>query len=739
MQSTWTLRAQGSSIGMIADEVEMRRAVELFADPDNGFELRALPTGVRRTFKGDNVEDICKAAGELPSGFGIYFTVNPIPSTLNKSAADKDVLCRRWIYFDVDPKKAEADNPSTDVEKGATSEVCDSLVGYLSDRGWPSPVVVDSGNGYGVYYRCNLPNDPLTLQTLRKLFSVLAVKFTGEKGTFDKKVHNASRVAKLPGTWARKGVQSDDRPHRPCKLVFVPEAIHSVTSQLLAETVDRDDEAKQSLPSPSINGTHTHKKGSSGASRDEAYARTAFDSECARVSLSRSPSQGGDGRNNSLFRAAAALGNFIASGLLERGEVERRLYEAACAADLHKDNAGERGILSTLQRGIDTGMQTPRAAPEDTSPRAKIGKAQQTSALLDPNEPLTVKLSKVTPLRVEWLVKDRIPKRFITIFAGRTGVGKSFVSHDLIAKLSQGQEIPFSGGECFKPGGTLILSEDSHEYVLVPRLMEAGADLTKIHAMTWKAMGAYHLGNTDMLGDAVDEVDGGVSLVMIDPPTNFLADTDEHKNSEVRQLVMKVVEWALERDLAVLFILHVNKQTGKGIEALNRVMGSVAWVTTARIAHTFCTDPETPGQCLWVPLKNNLGPLTKALAYRIAPSTEHGNAKVEWVAEVDTTADEALGHTAPKTRRDVVASEWLVERFREKREWASDDLFRAAKEAGISRNAVFEAKKLLNLPTARKRTAESGDVLYTWWVPDNWEPLTEQRDTGTPNEQDDAP
>ncbi|HYE76829.1 MAG TPA: AAA family ATPase, partial [bacterium] len=218
-----------------------------------------------------------------------------------------------------------------------------------------------------------------------------------------------------------------------------------------------------------------------------------------------------------------------------------------------------------------------------------------------------------------------------------------------------------------------------------------------------------------------DEVQGGVSLVVIDPPTNFLADTDEHKNSEVRQLVMRVVEWALGRDLAVVFILHVNKQTGKGVEALNRVMGSVAWVTTARIAHTFCTDPNDPTRALWVPLKNNLGPLGKAVAYRIGNAD--GAARVEWLEEVDTTADEALGHSAPRERRDVVAAEWLIERFREVHEWESRELFERADQDGVSRNAIFEAKRSLNLPRARQHIKENGDKTFFWWVPENWPPL----------------
>jgi hypothetical protein len=89
---------------------------------------------------------------------------------------------------------------------------------------------------------------------------------------------------------------------------------------------------------------------------------------------------------------------------------------------------------------------------------------------------------------------------------------------------------------------------------------------------------------------------------------------------------------------------------------------------------------------------------------------------------VDTTADAAM-NSAPRPRRDVVAADWLVERFRERREWESDELFRAAHQENVSRNAIFEAKKALNLPKARKNTLENGDAVWVWWVPSDWPPL----------------
>lgn len=704
----WVLRATGSASDMVADQGEVRRALALFADPDLGCELMALTSGVSRNLPGADLDGLCRAALELPGGIGVYLRLNPVPAGLRRAARDADTVRRRWLYVDVDPIKDPEfkDAPATTAEKASAGRVCDAVNEQMRGAGWPAPVVVDSGNGYGLFWACDLPNDALVKASYKRWLDALAAAHP-DGGKIDTSIHNASRLVKLPGTWARKGSATADRPHRPCEIVYAPPRRELVTlEQLSAAGAPAPARAPAPRPAPTAHAVP-------GFGQLGSYGRAALEAECARVEQAAE-------RNNALNRAAFSLGQLVGGGVLTEAVVVDRLTGAARAVGLDRDpGCGERGIAATIASGLKAGKELPRAPAVKSEPKAVLG-----GAGAKPGERparLTVRLSAITPQRVDWLIPGRVPKRFITVFAGRTGVGKSFVSCDLIARLTTGGEIPGAGGQRFAPGGALVLSEDSHEYVLAPRLIALGADLSRVNAMTWEAMGKYHLGDTDMLEQACNEVEGGVSLVMIDPPTNFLDDVDEHKNSEVRQLVMKVVEWAFTRDLAVLFVLHVNKQTGKGLEAVNRVMGSVAWVSTSRIAHAFCLDPDDPTRGLWMPTKSNLGALPKGLAYRIVGDDPP---VVEWLGEVDITADEAMNGDAKKRKREVVASEWLVERFREKREWSSDDLIRAGKEHGISRNALFEAKDMLALPKPRKVTQENGDVVWMWWVPGDWPPLS---------------
>ena len=128
-------------------------------------------------------------------------------------------------------------------------------------------------------------------------------------------------------------------------------------------------------------------------------------------------------------------------------------------------------------------------------------------------------------------------------------------------------------------------------------------------------------------------------------------------------------------------------------------------------------------------MKNNLGPVGKGLAYQIVPTTDL--AKVEWLEEVNITADEAMSEKRGPARA-IVAADWLVEKFREQREWDSKTLFDAARHAGISRSAMFEAKQTLCLPKARRNIQENGEIIWTWWVPDDWSKLSETEEEGIP-------
>jgi hypothetical protein len=217
-----------------------------------------------------------------------------------------------------------------------------------------------------------------------------------------------------------------------------------------------------------------------------------------------------------------------------------------------------------------------------------------------------------------------------------------------------------------------------------------------------------------------------VAFVAIDPPTAYLGGVDDHKNSELRELLSPLKNWSAKHRLALVFNTHITKGSGQKVEAMMRVMGSVAWVNAVRAAHLFARDPDDEERRFFIGMKSNLAKEKKGLAYKLV---ETGTlARVEWMGVVDVTADQAINSGGGRTRK-VVATEWLIERFKEQLEWPSDELFERGKHDGVSKNAIYEAKDRLRLPRARQVIQANGDRCFVWWVPDTWEPPCQTRKT----------
>jgi hypothetical protein len=184
-------------------------------------------------FDSSHLEEMARAALSLTDhARGVYFTLNPVkPDLLGRRAnrvewadegelaADKDVLRRRWLLIDADPVR-DGKVSSTDAEKEAAHVVTLRVRDHLGGRGWPAPVLGDSGNGYHLLYPIDLPADDGGL--VRRTLLALAQRFDTEAVRIDRAVFNPSRLCKVPGTLARKGDSIPERPHRRAQLLEVP-------------------------------------------------------------------------------------------------------------------------------------------------------------------------------------------------------------------------------------------------------------------------------------------------------------------------------------------------------------------------------------------------------------------------------------------------------------------------------------------------------------------------------------
>jgi len=705
----WKLRATGEGTGgMIADRDELARGLRLFADPDRGCELVAIPSGRFSNLPGRDVEGLVVAVESFPNGYGVYFRLNPVPIGLGRCAKKADMLRRRWLYIDVDPIKAHehAANPASDEEKAGTKQVAESVHGYLSGLGWPAPVIMDSGNGTALLWRIDLECTAASQSLLRRLLNNLDRRFKDQPGKIDCAVHDATRLCKLPGTWARKGQCSDDRPYRPCRILYAPELPTIVTAIQIEQASGEEAKVGGGLTLTATNNDN------------KAYVRGAVEREAASVLLAVPGPD--EGRNNALNKAAFSLGRYIGGGVLERTEVESVLTKAALACGLDPEE-----IPGTLRSGIESGMLNPRTGPEKPNPAAQPKVAA--SSAVPTGSPIIEWAASITPRPVEWLWPGRIPLGKLTTFAGVGGLGKTFVLCDITARITTGAPWPDSP-ECAEPGKVLFISgEDDPDDTLVPRLIECGANLDRVAFLKTEVMDRFTMADLDTLEKALEQMGDTVRFVAIDPPTAYLGGVNDHKNAELRQLLTPLKSWASRHRVAIVFNTHVNKPQGAKVDAMMRVMGSVAWVNAVRAAHMFARDPADPERRLFCGMKNNLGKEIKGLAYcleAVGPL-----AKVKWLGEVDTTADEAINKEGGKRKRSVVASEWLEELFNGTDRLSSTLIYKTKDETTtLSKDALKEAKEDMGI-RARQECDDEGNRQWFWYWPKEAREAWERRKT----------
>lgn len=239
----------------MTDAATIADALALFLSPDDVVEIRAFDVQKRgRVLAGfvracklrDRARDIARIADEAAGG--CYFTPQQLaPAVFDRTknmivetkkrkgeafprlTHDEDVTARRFLLVDVDPVRAAGFDKSsaTDAEKEAAFAVSQAVRGYLAGKGWGDPLAVDSGNGYHLYYRLAEPlpggdvADPLR-DPLALVLHALAARFDTDGARIDLRVFNSSRIMKVPGTPARKGTHTTDRPHRMSSVLSVP-------------------------------------------------------------------------------------------------------------------------------------------------------------------------------------------------------------------------------------------------------------------------------------------------------------------------------------------------------------------------------------------------------------------------------------------------------------------------------------------------------------------------------------
>lgn len=308
--------------------------------------------------------------------------------------------------------------------------------------------------------------------------------------------------------------------------------------------------------------------------------------------------------------------------------------------------------------------------------------------------------SAIRPRRQDWMWENRIPMGTASALAGRGGTGKTTYAIHMIAQLSLGQ---LPGKHYGIPRPSLIWSgEDAWSTVIVPRLIAAGADLTKVGRLAIESglNGEAEVTpklplDTPTICDAITST--GSALVLIDPIASTM-NGDLHKEADVRAAVDALAQVAGQTGAVLMFVRHFGKGGGN---ASDKMSGSHAFRDAVRSVFLFAEDGD---RVIVSQDKGNYAPRgEESFAFRLESvivPTEDGPADVARVVELgasDTSVGDVINRTTEHDHDDHQdVDRWLLALLANGPVKATE-VFSAADAAGHSKDQAKRAKKRLGI------------------------------------------
>lgn len=259
----------------------------------------------------------------------------------------------------------------------------------------------------------------------------------------------------------------------------------------------------------------------------------------------------------------------------------------------------------------------------------------------------TVSLADVQPRRLRWLWERRIPEGKITIIDGDPGLGKSTLTMQIAADVSQGRPLP-GQAEPMPPAHVLIVSsEDDLEDTIAPRLIAAGADLERVTCLRSVGKDERTLKLPQDVNKMKEHAEANdTRLIIMDPLMAYLGG-DAHKDQDIRKALEPIARMTQDTGAAFLIVRHLNKRTG--VAAVYRGGGSVGIGAAARSVMLVGKHPANPSWRVLCSVKGNLSGEVPSLAFRLV--TQDGVGRIHWEGTCNLTADQVLASSEAMPER----------------------------------------------------------------------------------------
>ena len=430
-------------------------------------EIRALNVGATpdragRTHSGyfnfENEQAIRLALQKLDgSAEGIYVVLNRFnPDLLARSnnqikarpkhtTSDADILEWRWLYIDLDAVRP-AGISASDAEHSAALQRIERVRVFLAERGWPEPIVADSGNGGHLLYRLPALDMKRAADLVKRCLKALSAHFSDAVVRVDESTATAARLCKLYGTMTRKGDATPDRPHRRSALIETPERIEPVSI-----------EALEALASEVTATTAPSATAKAAAHGPGALNVDGWLAQSGLVIIKGPEAFNGGGRRWTLQQCPFNSEH-------EKPVVIELASGALVYKCLHKSCSENN--WSALRRHVEPDYRSPEGTPQ--------------SPVISDDIPLITDLSQIPSVfslesQLDWCVDGMIAQGSVTLICSESGVGKTWLGYYLAGCVAHGKPVL---GRTVRQSKVLYLDGENPLYVVKQRLQDLSVSET---------------------------------------------------------------------------------------------------------------------------------------------------------------------------------------------------------------------------------------------------------------------
>lgn len=339
-----------------------------------------------------------------------------------------------------------------------------------------------------------------------------------------------------------------------------------------------------------------------------------------------------------------------------------------------------------------------------------------------------VPLDTIDMKPVPWLWPGYLPLGAASLLVGDPGNGKTLSGLDLLARITVGAAWPDGVPNTFGARNAIVLSaEDANEYTIRPRIEAAGGDSSRVFVVPSDKVGKLSLETgVEQLRRAIGKYEP--LAILIDPLSAYMPGIDTYRDNEVRSSLTPFVALLDQYGVACIAIVHMSKNIERN--AMQRVLGSVAFTALSRSTFMISRDPDAPEgdatRRLFLHLKFNLGRDPEGRAFRIVSRQVQGNGVLieapvaEWEKDtVKADANEVLRQlqrpsAARRELHDAMLA--LVKDGPVTQKDVKDALARFNK----SDDALLNHRKKVGIETMRD-PADAWKGEY-YWLPPHWDP-----------------